>query len=133
MKRPSTLLVASLLVLSAPLASPQIRPALPGGTESVRLTTPRIPPLAESQWTDQHRGLVGEYAPDGRVGNGLATLLHVPEISYRPLRGRFDERPLEGACGKLSSSYSCFFSSGSFRRTYSRMPSSATPTVLTPY
>ena len=80
MKRPSALLVASLFVLSAPLASPQTRPALPGGTESVRLTTPRIPPLAESQWTDQHRGLVGEYAPDGRVGNGLATLLHVPEL-----------------------------------------------------
>ena len=80
MKRPSTLLVASLLVLSAPLASSQARPALPGGTESVRLTTPRIPPLAESQWTDQHRGLVGEYAPGGRVGNGLATLLHVPEL-----------------------------------------------------
>ena len=80
MKRPSTLLVASLVVVSAPLASPQIHPALPGGTESARLTTPRIPPLAESQWTDQHRGLVGEYAPDGRVGNGLATLLHVPEL-----------------------------------------------------
>ena len=55
------------------------------------------------------------------------------EISYRPLRGRFDEGPLEGACGKLSSSCSCFFSSGSFRQTYSRMPSSATPTMLTPY
>ena len=38
-----------------------------------------------------------------------------------------------GACGKLSSSCSCFFSSGSFRQTYSRMPSSATPTMLTPY
>ena len=44
------------------------------------MTTARIPPLAESQWTDQHRALVAEYAPDGRVGNGLATLLHVPEL-----------------------------------------------------
>ena len=80
MKRLPTLLVVALLVLSPSLASSQTRPAQPGSTEPVRLTTPRIPPLAESQWTDQHRALVAEYAPDGRVGNGLATLLHVPEL-----------------------------------------------------
>ena len=80
MKHLLTLFVAALLVLSPSLASSQSRPALPGSTEPVRLTTPRIPPLAESRWTDQHRALVAEYAPDGRVGNGLATLLHVPEL-----------------------------------------------------
>ena len=80
MHRQLALLVAALLVLWPSLASSQTRPAQPGSTRPVRLTTPRIPPLAESQWTDQHRALVAEYAPDGRVGNGLATLLHVPEL-----------------------------------------------------
>ena len=80
MHRQLALLVAALLVLSPSLASSQTRPAQPGSTRPVRLTTPRIPPLAESQWTDQHRALVAEYAPDGWVGNGLATLLHVPEL-----------------------------------------------------
>ena len=80
MHRQLVLLVAALLVLSPSLASSQTRPTQPGRTRPVRLTTPRIPPLAESQWTDQHRALIVEYAPDGRVGNGLATLLHVPEL-----------------------------------------------------
>ena len=80
MHRQLALLVAALLILSPSLASSQTRPAQPGSTRPVRLTTARIPPLAESQWTDQHRALVAEYAPDGRVGNGLATLLHVPEL-----------------------------------------------------
>ena len=74
------LLVAALLVLPPSLTLSQTHPAQPGSTTPVRLSTPRIPPLAESQWTDQHRALVAEYAPDGRVGNGLATLLHVPEL-----------------------------------------------------
>jgi alkylhydroperoxidase family enzyme len=59
----------------------QSRPDAPGSRQPVRLTTPRITPLPESQWTDQHRALVREYAPDGRVGNALATLLHVPELA----------------------------------------------------
>jgi 4-carboxymuconolactone decarboxylase len=73
----------SLLLLISPSepVDAQSRPDLPGGVQPVRLTTPRIPPLPESQWTDRHRALVREYAPDGRVGNGLATLLHVPEIA----------------------------------------------------
>ncbi len=68
------------LPVSAMQLTAQSRPAPPGSTEPVRLTTPRIPPLPESQWTDRHRALVAQYAPDGRVGNGLATLLHVPEL-----------------------------------------------------
>lgn len=80
MKRLPVLFVAAQLVLSSSYASSQTRPAQPGRTEPVRLTSPRTPPLPESQWTDQHRALVAEYSPDGRVGNGLATLLHVPEL-----------------------------------------------------
>ena len=80
MRRQLALLVAALLVLSPALASSQTRPSRPGSTRPVRLTTPRIPPLAESQWTARQRALVAEHAPDGRVGNRLATLLHVPEL-----------------------------------------------------
>ena len=59
----------------------QSRPDSPGSRQPVRLTTARIAPLPESQWTDRHRALVREYAPDGRVGNALSTLLHVPELA----------------------------------------------------
>ena len=71
MKRLPALFVAAQLVLLPSYASSQTRPTPPGSTEPIRLTSPRIPPLAESQWTDHHRELVAEYAPDGRVGNGL--------------------------------------------------------------
>ncbi len=74
-------------VLFAALVSPvepviaQSRPDLPGTRQPVRLTTSRIAPLPESQWTDQHRALVREYSPDGRIDNALSTLLHVPELA----------------------------------------------------
>ena len=73
-------------LLLTPLVSPepaiaQSRPDPPGSREPVRLTSPRIAPLPASQWTDRHRALVREYAPDGRVDNALSTLLHVPELA----------------------------------------------------
>ena len=76
------LVVIAIVVvfLSAAQPAAQSRPAPPGSTDPVRLTTPRIAPLPESQWTDTHRALATQYAPDGRVDNGLATLLHVPEL-----------------------------------------------------
>ncbi len=80
MKHWSTLSIAILVVLGASLASSQTRPLQPGGSEPVRLATPRIFPLSPDQWTDRHRALVAEYAPDGQVSNGLGTLLHVPEL-----------------------------------------------------
>jgi len=77
------LLLLTLVSVAAPVEPvvAQSRPDAPGSRQPVRLTTPRITPLPESQWTDQHRALVREYAPDGRVGNALATLLHVPELA----------------------------------------------------
>ena len=81
MKRFSVGLFLTMLVFPIEPAIAQSRPDPPGSLQPVRLTTPRIPPLPESQWTDRHRALVREYAPDGRVGNALATLLHVPEIA----------------------------------------------------
>ena len=81
MKTFVAMLTVVVLATSAQPVFAQSRPDLPGSTQPVRLTSPRIAPLPESEWTDAHRALVREYAPDGRVGNGLTTLLHVPELA----------------------------------------------------
>lgn len=38
-------------------------------------------PLPDDQWTDAHRAIVAKYAADGRPGNGLRTLLHIPGLA----------------------------------------------------
>ncbi len=62
MKRFLACLLLSVLVSPVEPLIAQSRPDLPGSRQPVRLTTPRITPLPESQWTDQHRALVREYA-----------------------------------------------------------------------
>ena len=90
MKRFLACLLFAVLLSPAEPVIAQSRPDLPGTRQPVRLTTSRIAPLPESQWTDQHRALVREYAGDGRVGNALSTLLHVPELAEAVMRfGRF--------------------------------------------
>ena len=76
------LLLASVACLLPALASlsAQALPDRPGGTRPVQLTKPRILPLAETQWTDVHRQLAAKFSRDGRTGNDLRTLLHVPEM-----------------------------------------------------
>ena len=74
-------LLLTVLTLPVERLIAQSRPDPPGSRQPVRLTTPRIAPLPESQWSDRHRALVREYAPAGRVGNALSTLLHVPELA----------------------------------------------------
>jgi 4-carboxymuconolactone decarboxylase len=84
MKRFLACLLLSVLVAPVASVSPvfaQARPGAPGSRQPVRLTSPRIAPLPESEWTEQHRAIVQEFAPDGRVGNALSTLLHVPELA----------------------------------------------------
>ena len=80
-KRFLACLLLTVLVSPVEPVIAQSRPDPPGSRQPVRLTTPRIAPLPESQWTDRHRALVREYAGDGRVGNALSTLLHVPELA----------------------------------------------------
>ena len=82
----STCLLLAVLVWPVEPVVAQSRPDAPGSRQPVRLSTPRIAPLPESQWTDQHRVLVREYASDGRVGNALSTLLHVPELAEAIMR-----------------------------------------------
>ena len=81
MKRFLACLLLSVLVSPVEPALAQSRPDAPGSRQPVRLSTPRIAPLPESEWTDRQRALVQEYAPDGRVGNALSTLLHVPQLA----------------------------------------------------
>ena len=58
--------------------------ALPGSVvPAVRLTEARVPPLPESDWTDEQRALVDKYAPDGNPGNALRTLIRVPPLADR--------------------------------------------------
>jgi len=81
-KLTSSSLLTTVACLVTALASLSARaiPDRPGGKRPVQLTTPRIPPLAESDWTDVHRQLVAKFARGGRAGNDLKTLLRVPEM-----------------------------------------------------
>ena len=47
-----------------------------------RLTDARIPPLPESEWSDEQRAVVEKYAPDN-PGNALRTLARVPALADR--------------------------------------------------
>jgi alkylhydroperoxidase family enzyme len=71
-------LLAALLAAGVLRLDAQSIPDRPGGKRPERPASARIAPLAESQWTDEHRALVAAYAPDGRPGNALRTLLHIP-------------------------------------------------------
>ena len=87
LRRLTTMWVATaLLVWSALPTAGQNRtggqaiPDRPGGARPLRLTAPRVAPLPEVQWTDAHKQLVAKYLPGERAGNGLGTLLNVPEL-----------------------------------------------------
>lgn len=71
--------VFAVLWFVAP-ANAQVRPEAPGTSAFVRLTSPRIPPLPESEWTEEHVARVEQYRSDVRIGNAFRTLLHVPEL-----------------------------------------------------
>ena len=60
--------------------------ALPGSLlPHRRLDEPRVAPLPEREWTEEHRRLVRRYSPDGTPGNALRTLLRVPALADRVL------------------------------------------------
>lgn len=66
---------------AAAVSSAQALPAPPpADRQPATLSAPRVPPLAESAWSDRHRALAEQYAADGRADNQLHTLLNVPEI-----------------------------------------------------
>ena len=75
-----TLLCITACLYLASAISAQYVVNQPGSRQTAALTRPRIAPLPEAQWTDVHRQLVAKHAIDGRVDNGLKTLLHLPEL-----------------------------------------------------
>ena len=57
---------------------------LPGSVQPHRrLREPHIPPLPAAEWTARQREVVERYAPDGRPGNALRTLVRVPALADR--------------------------------------------------
>ena len=57
---------------------------LPGSVQPHRrLREPRIAPLPAAEWTAGQRAVVERYAPDGRPGNALRTLVRVPALADR--------------------------------------------------
>ncbi len=58
----------------------------PGASRPVGLTRPRISPLPEAQWTDEHKQRIAKFLPAGtRPGNSFRTLLNVPELVDRTM------------------------------------------------
>src|SRR5690349_10499076 len=56
-------------------------PDPPGRARPPRVSSPRLPPLPEGEWSDAHKTVVAKYAADGRPGNALRTLLHIPALA----------------------------------------------------
>ena len=73
--------LALQLVLSA-----QPLPERPGASRPVPPSKPRVAPLPESQWTDEHKKRVAEFVPAGaRPANSFRTLLNVPDLVDRTM------------------------------------------------
>jgi len=72
--------VAAFVVTSAQ-GGAQALPDPPGRARPPRVSSPRVAPLPEGDWNDAHRAVVAKYAPAGRPGNALRTLLHIPALA----------------------------------------------------
>ena len=58
----------------------------PGGSRPVGLMKPRISPVPEAQWTDEHKQRIARFLPLGtRPGNSFTTLLNIPELVDRTM------------------------------------------------
>ena len=77
---------AALLVFAPATLAGQPLPERPGGSRPAQLAKPRIAPLPEAQWTDEHRQRIAKFLPAGaRPGNSFRTLLNVPELVDRTM------------------------------------------------
>jgi 4-carboxymuconolactone decarboxylase len=77
--------VCVAIVLAAVVTAAQERvealPDPPGSVRPAGVSSPRLAPLPDDQWTDVHRAIVAKYVVDGRPGNALRTLLHIPALA----------------------------------------------------
>ena len=75
-----------LLVCASVRLGSQALPDRPGGSRPVTLTKPRISPLPEAQWTEEHKQRIARFLPAGtRPGNSFRTLLNVSELVDRTM------------------------------------------------
>lgn len=72
-------LVSSAFAANTSFAQFVVEP--PGTRQPVGLTTPRIAPLPESRWTEEHKRIITTFARDDRADNGLKTLLNLPALA----------------------------------------------------
>jgi alkylhydroperoxidase family enzyme len=77
----STLLSAAALAAMAVVAAGQAQVEMPGSRQPRGLPSPRVAPLPEAQWNDQHRQLAAAFGGGGRAENGLRTLLRLPPLA----------------------------------------------------
>jgi 4-carboxymuconolactone decarboxylase len=75
------LLVVSFTAAASGAAAAQAIPDSPGARQPAAPKSPRVQPLAESQWTDVHRELVQKFAKYGPPDNAFKTFLNVPEMA----------------------------------------------------
>ena len=78
-----TAAAACVLLLNVGNGAAQTSVEAPGAKRPVMLTSPRIKPVPQAEWTEAQRALVVKYAPGGDVAkadNGLRTLLHSPDM-----------------------------------------------------
>jgi 4-carboxymuconolactone decarboxylase len=76
-----SLLGASAVVLGQTGLSGQPLPERPGASRPVQLSKPRVEPLPEARWTDEHKKRAAQFVPAAaRPGNSFLTLLNVPEL-----------------------------------------------------
>jgi len=61
-------------------AGNQSIPDRPGGARPMKLSTPRVAPVPESQWTDVQKQLAAKYLHGERAGNGIKTLMNIPDL-----------------------------------------------------
>jgi 4-carboxymuconolactone decarboxylase len=75
--------VALTIVTAALVAAQSDRsiPDRPGGARPAKLAKPRIAPLPENQWTDVHQQILARYLHGERAGNGVKTLLNLPDLA----------------------------------------------------
>src|SRR5262245_32052773 len=79
--RMRSLVVATWVATALAAVYGQPLPERPGTSRPVQLPNPRIAPLLDSMLTPAHRERLAKFVPPGaRPGNGLRTLLNVPEL-----------------------------------------------------
>jgi 4-carboxymuconolactone decarboxylase len=81
-KRAVLMFVGCTLSILTPLktGATSAIPDRPGRTQPVALTSPRMAPVPEAQWTGAQREVAAKYSRGGRADNALKTLLNVPEV-----------------------------------------------------